>query len=78
LWRGTLARQQNGAARQQSGPREISGYAGHFARSHREIEVCGKIRPGAVTEKPFADLDSVWGKGMLSADQFVQIVYLTL
>src|ERR1700689_3484499 len=32
-------------ARQQGGPHEISGHAGHIARSRREIEVSGKIRP---------------------------------
>jgi hypothetical protein len=31
-----------------------------------------------VAEKPFADLDAVWGKGMLGGDQFVQVVYLAL
>jgi hypothetical protein len=29
-------------------------------------------------EKPFADLDPVWGKGIINGDQCVQIVYLTL
>ena len=29
-------------------------------------------------EKPFADLDPVWGKGVVNGDQWVQIVYLTL
>src|SRR5882724_11780025 len=32
----------------------------------------------AVAEKPFADLDSVWGKGIINSDQWVQIAYLTL
>jgi hypothetical protein len=31
-----------------------------------------------LTEKPFADIDSVWGKGIINSDQRVQIVYLTL
>jgi hypothetical protein len=31
-----------------------------------------------VAEKPFADLDAVWGKGITNSDQFVQVVYLTL
>jgi hypothetical protein len=43
-----------------------------------KLKSAGKYAQEAVTEKPFADLDSVWGKGMLSAEQFVQIVYLTL
>jgi RNA polymerase sigma factor (sigma-70 family) len=34
-------------ARQQSGPHEIPGHAGHFARSRSEIEVRGKICPGS-------------------------------
>jgi hypothetical protein len=29
-------------------------------------------------EKPFSDLDSVWGNGIMNADQWIQIVYLTL
>jgi hypothetical protein len=28
--------------------------------------------------KPFADLDSAWGQGIVNSDQFAQIVYLTL
>ena len=38
----------------------------------------GKSALEAVAEKPFADLDPVWGKGIINGDQFVQIVYLTL
>jgi cyclase len=38
----------------------------------------GKSAQEAVAEKPFADLDSVWGKGIVNADQWVHIVYLTL
>jgi glyoxylase-like metal-dependent hydrolase (beta-lactamase superfamily II) len=38
----------------------------------------GKSALEAVAEKPFADLDSVWGKGIINSDQWVQIVYLTL
>jgi hypothetical protein len=29
-------------------------------------------------EKPFADLDPDWGKGVVNGDRWVQIVYLTL
>ena len=29
-------------------------------------------------EKPFADLDPVWGNGILNGDQWVHVVYLTL
>jgi hypothetical protein len=32
----------------------------------------------AVLGKPFADLDPVWGKGVVNGNQWVQIVYLTL
>jgi cyclase len=38
----------------------------------------GKSAQEAVAEKPFADLDAVWGKGIINSDQFVQVVYLTL
>jgi cyclase len=38
----------------------------------------GKSALEAVAEKPFADLDPIWGKGIINGDQWVQIVYLTL
>src|SRR5258708_3328029 len=38
----------------------------------------GKSAQEAVAEKPFADLDAVWGKGIINSDQFVQVVYLAL
>ena len=38
----------------------------------------GKSALEAVAEKPFADLDPAWGKGIINGDQWVQIVYLTL
>jgi cyclase len=44
----------------------------------QELKSAGKSALEAVVEKPFADLDPVWGKGIISADQWVQIVYLTL
>jgi hypothetical protein len=31
-----------------------------------------------VAEKLFADLDPVWGNGIINSDQWIQIVYLTL
>ena len=43
-----------------------------------KMKSMGKSALGAVAEKPFADLDSVWGKGIINSDQWVQIVYLTL
>jgi glyoxylase-like metal-dependent hydrolase (beta-lactamase superfamily II) len=44
----------------------------------RKLKSAGKSALEAVAEKPFADLDAVWGKGIVNSDQFVQIVYLTL
>ncbi len=38
----------------------------------------GKSALEDVAEKPFSDLDPVWGKGIINGDQWVQIVYLTL
>jgi cyclase len=43
-----------------------------------KLKSAGKSAQEAVAEKPFADLDPVWGKGIINGDQFVQIVYLTL
>ena len=42
------------------------------------LKSAGKSAEEAVAEKPFADLDPVWGKGVVNGDQFVQIVYLAL
>jgi cyclase len=42
------------------------------------LKSTGKSALEAVAEKPFADLDPAWGKGIISSDQWVQIVYLTL
>ena len=46
----------------------------HFARSRSEIE----LRAGSRRRKGFADLDPVWGQGIINSDQWIQIVYLTL
>jgi cyclase len=43
-----------------------------------KLKSAGKSAQEAVAEKPFADLDPVWGKGVVNGDQFVQIVYLVL
>jgi cyclase len=43
-----------------------------------KLKSAGKSALEAVAEKPFADLDSVWGQGIINSDQWVQIVYLTL
>jgi glyoxylase-like metal-dependent hydrolase (beta-lactamase superfamily II) len=44
----------------------------------QKLKSAGKSAQEAVAEKPFADLDAVWGKGIINSDQFIQIVYLTL
>ena len=44
----------------------------------QKLKSAGKSAQEAVAEKPFADLEPVWGKGIINSDQFVQIVYLTL
>jgi glyoxylase-like metal-dependent hydrolase (beta-lactamase superfamily II) len=44
----------------------------------QKLKSAGKSAQEAVAEKPFADLDPVWGKGIINADQWVQVVYLTL
>jgi cyclase len=43
-----------------------------------KLKSAGKSAQEAVAEKPVADLDAIWGKGIINGDQFVQIVYLTL
>src|SRR4030081_1965900 len=44
----------------------------------QKLKSAGKSAQEAVAEKPFADLEPVWGKGLINGDQFVQVVYLTL
>jgi glyoxylase-like metal-dependent hydrolase (beta-lactamase superfamily II) len=44
----------------------------------QRLKSAGKSAQEAVAEKPFTDLDPVWGKGIINSDQFVQVVYLTL
>ena len=44
----------------------------------QKLKSAGKSALEAVAEKPFADLDPVWGQGIINGDQYVQIVYLTL
>ena len=43
-----------------------------------KLRSAGKPAEEAVAEKPFADLEPAWGKGIINGEQFVQIVYLTL
>jgi hypothetical protein len=40
----------------------------------QKVKSAGKSMQEAVAEKPFADLDPLWGKGMINGDQRVQIV----
>src|ERR1700733_1620147 len=42
------------------------------------LKSAGKSAQEAVAEKPFADLDPVWGNGIINSEQWIQIVYLTL
>jgi cyclase len=44
----------------------------------QRLKSAGKSAQEAVAEKPFADLDPVWGNGIINSDQFVQVVYLVL
>ena len=44
----------------------------------QKLKSAGKTEQEVVAAKPFADLDAVWGKGMLSGDRFAQVVYLAL
>jgi glyoxylase-like metal-dependent hydrolase (beta-lactamase superfamily II) len=44
----------------------------------QKLKSAGKSALEAVAEKPFADLDPVWGKGIIDSDQYVQVVYLAL
>ena len=43
-----------------------------------KLKFAGKSALEAVAEKPFADLEPIWGKGIVNGEQWVQIVYLTL
>jgi cyclase len=59
-----------------------------MARSHdmlvtvrdrvRALKSAGKSLQEAVAAKPTADLDAVWGKGLVTADLFTTVVYSTL
>jgi len=44
----------------------------------QKLKSAGKSAQEAVAEKPFADLEPAWGKGIINGDQFVQVVYLAL
>ena len=42
------------------------------------LKSAGKSVQEVVAERPFADLDAIWGNGIINSEQWVQIVYLTL
>jgi cyclase len=42
------------------------------------LKTAGKSQQEAVAAKPTADLDSVWGKGLVNGDLFTTLVYATL
>src|SRR5246127_4639044 len=44
----------------------------------QKFKSAGKSTQEAVAEKPFADLEPVWGNGIINGDQFVQVLYLAL
>ena len=44
----------------------------------QKLKSAGKSAQEAVAGKPFADLEPVWGKGIIDGDQFVQVLYLSL
>ena len=44
----------------------------------RKLKASGRSLEDAVAAKPTADLDQTWGKGMMGADAFVELVYNTL
>jgi hypothetical protein len=44
----------------------------------QKLKAAGKSAQEAVAEKPLADLDPVWGHGLLNTDLFVQVAYLAL
>jgi glyoxylase-like metal-dependent hydrolase (beta-lactamase superfamily II) len=43
-----------------------------------KLKSAGKSAQEAIAEKPFADLDTMWGKSIIKSEQWVQVVYLTL
>ena len=44
----------------------------------KTLKSAGKSQQEAVTAKPTADLDAVWGKGLVNGDVFTTLVYSTL
>src|SRR5712671_1335317 len=44
----------------------------------QKLKSPGKSAQEAAAEKPFADLEPVWGKGIINGDQWVHVLYLSL
>lgn len=44
----------------------------------QKLKSAGKSAEQGAAEKPLADLDNLWGKGLLNSDVFVQVAYLAL
>lgn len=44
----------------------------------QKLKTAGKSADEIAASKPLADLDPVWGHGMLSSDIFLQMVYSSL
>ncbi|HXL23562.1 MAG TPA: MBL fold metallo-hydrolase [Candidatus Dormibacteraeota bacterium] len=44
----------------------------------QKLKSAGKSADDIAASKPFADLEATWGHGILTSDQFVHVVYLTL
>jgi cyclase len=44
----------------------------------QKLKSAGKSALEAEAEKPLADLDPVWGKGIINSEQWIEIVFLTL
>jgi glyoxylase-like metal-dependent hydrolase (beta-lactamase superfamily II) len=60
---------------------DLANFRGMMVTSRdrvQKLKSAGKSAQEAVAEKPLADLDAAWGKGMLNSDLFVQVVYLAL
>ncbi len=60
---------------------DLTKYRGMLITSRdriQKLKAAGKTAQEAAATKPLADLDAIWGKGLLTADLFIQVIYLTL
>jgi hypothetical protein len=57
--------------------RDIATFVGSEKRYRSNDRILKSVQ-ASVAEKQFADLDPVWGNGIVNGDQFAQIVYVTL